>query len=168
MAGGLHRYTARVVWAGNSGTGTSAYGGYSRRHRIRIAGKPDLWGTADAAFLGEAERHNPEDLFVSAIAACHMLSYLALCAGRGVRIEAYEDEALGTMRLEARGGGRFEEILLRPAVTVARAEDTALAQQLHESAHERCFIANSCAVPIRCVPAVHVAALPGTEGAAKP
>lgn len=152
-----HRYTARVVWTGDRGEGTAAYARYGREHRIVIDGKPDLLGSADAVFHGDANRHNPEDLFVASIAACHMLVYLGLCARRGLRVVAYEDEPLGTLALDAEGG-RFVDVTLAPTVTIADGDDERLALELHDAAHRRCFIANSCSVPIRHRPTVRTAA----------
>lgn len=111
--------------------------------------KPALRCSADPAFRGDEGLHNPEDLFVSAIASCHMLSYLALCARRGIRVLTYEDRACGTLALGKEGGGCFTEVVLSPAVTVAGGSDVSLALRLHEQAHARCFIANSCSVPIQ-------------------
>jgi organic hydroperoxide reductase OsmC/OhrA len=156
MSKPTHSYATRVLWEGNLGEGTSGYACYSRTYRVVVAGKPDLPGTADPAFRGEGDKHNPEELFLTSIAACHMLFYLALCAKNGVRVVAYEDEATGTMALDPDGGGRFEAITLRPRVTIARAQDEAAAVELHADAHRRCFIANSCATPIRRVATVRV------------
>lgn len=111
--GNVHTYAARLAWEGNSGEGTASYEGYGRSYRVLIEGKPELIGTADPAFRGDASRHNPEDLFLAAISACHMLTYLALCARSGVRVIAYTDEAEGRMVLTGDGGGRFEEVSLR-------------------------------------------------------
>jgi len=154
MAKGEHAYAARVIWDGNTGEGTARYDGYGREYRVVVDGKPDLDGSADPAFRGDARRHNPEDLFLASISACHMLFYLSLCARKGVRVLAYEDDARGTMRLDAGGGGRFEEITLHPSVTIAGEENAALAIQLHAAAHELCFIANSCSTAIRHQPTV--------------
>jgi organic hydroperoxide reductase OsmC/OhrA len=146
---GLHEYAARLIWDGDRREGTASYASYSRRYHVVIAGKPDLVGTADPAFRGEADKHNPEDLFLTSISACHMLSYLALCALKRVRVVAYEDHANGTMTVQTSGAGKFDEVTLHPRVTIADAKDTELALRLHENAHEMCFIANSCSVPIR-------------------
>ena len=154
MAAGEHGYTARVVWEGNTGEGTARYTGYGREYRVEIEGKPDLAGSADPAFRGDAARHNPEDLFLAAICACHMLSYLALCARGGVRVLRYADQARGTLRLEPGGGGRFTEVVLHPEVVIEGDEHAELALRLHERAHELCFIARSCSVPIRHAPRV--------------
>lgn len=144
-----HEYASRLVWDDPHGDGTTDYASYSRRYRVQVAGKPELAGSADPMFRGEATRHNPEDLFLAALSSCHMLSYLALCARRGVRVLAYQDDAVGTMVLTADGGGHFETVTLRPRVTIEGTADTALALQLHHNAHALCFIANSCRVPIR-------------------
>ena len=149
MAHGEHAYTARVVWEGNTGQGTAGYTAYGRDYRVEVAGKPHLAGSADPAFRGDAHRHNPEDLFLAAISACHMLFYLSLCARGGVRVLAYADQARGTMRVDADGGGRFEKITLHPEVTIADEAHTELAMRLHDTAHELCFIARSCSVAIR-------------------
>ena len=149
-----HHYKARLIWDGNRGEGTATYAGYGREHRIEIDGKPVLQATADVTFRGEADKHNPEDLFVAAIASCHMLSYLALCARGGIRVLAYEDAATGTMKQDGKGGGRFEEVVLHPVVTISDAAQADEAVKLHERAHQVCFIANSCSVPIRHVPEV--------------
>jgi len=155
-----HVYVARLVWDGNRGEGTRSYTGYDREFRALVTGKPDLPCTADPAFRGRPDRHNPEDLFVSAIAACHMLTYLALCARGGVRVEAYEDEARGTMTLRADGSGVFTEIVLRPRVRIADPRQAERAAELHASAHARCFLASSCRFPIRCQPSIEA----GVEG----
>lgn len=146
---GIHEYAAHLKWEGNTGCGTASYEGYGRSFRIRTTGKPDLVGTADPAFRGTPDRHNPEDLFLGAIAACHMLTYLALCARRGVRVVAYEDEARGRLVTDDPGGGRFAEVLLHPLVTIEDEAQSELAAELHEEARARCFIANSCAIPLR-------------------
>jgi organic hydroperoxide reductase OsmC/OhrA len=80
-----------------------------------------------------------------------MLSYLHLCAVAGIVVTAYEDRAEGTMRETPDGGGRFEEVVLRPRVTVASGDPLA-ARQLHEEAHRLCFIASSVGFPVRCEP----------------
>ena len=157
IAGKEHEYVARLSWEGNAGEGTVSYERYGRRYRVRMDGKPDLVGSADPIFRGDAAVHSPEDLFLAAISGCHMLSYLALCARSGVRVLSYEDEARGTLRFDGKGGGRFMEVALTPRVTVSADSDAALALRLHEPAHETCYIASSCSVPIRHRPTVSVA-----------
>jgi organic hydroperoxide reductase OsmC/OhrA len=154
MTKGMHEYTARLIWNDSTGGGTIDYASYSRQYHVLVAGKPDLVGSADAAFRGEADKHNPEDLFLAAISSCHMLSYLALCARKGVRVLAYEDEVHGRLKLSADGGGKFEEVTLHPRVKISDDAHVDVAMQLHDTAHKLCFIAQSCSVPIRHEPSV--------------
>lgn len=154
MARDVHEYVARLIWDGNTGNGTSTYAGYGRQYRVLMEGKPVLEGSADPMFKGDASRHDPENLFLAAISGCHMLSYLALCAREGVNVLAYEDDIRGTLKFDGRGGGKFTEVVLHPAVTIGEGSDRELALALHERAHELCFIAASCSVPIRNEPSV--------------
>lgn len=141
-------YGCRITWTGNLGTGTSAYDAYGRSHDIAIAGKPPVRGSADRAYRGDPGLHNPEDLLIAAVSACHMLTYLALCARNGVTVLAYDDRAQGTLTT-GQGRPAFAEIMLSPTVTVSDAAHEALARRLHETAREKCVIANSCSMPIR-------------------
>jgi organic hydroperoxide reductase OsmC/OhrA len=144
-----HRYATHLVWEGNRGGGTARYEEYGREHVVRIDGKADLRASADPAFRGDPARHNPEDLLVAALSSCHLLTYLALCARSRIVVTAYEDRAQGTMREDGRGGGRFVEVVLRPAVTVADETMRARAEALHEKAHALCFIAASVSFAVR-------------------
>ena len=148
-----HRYSANIRWTGNRGTGTSGYRDYGRDHEIAIDGKSPISGSSDPAFRGDRALHNPEDLLVCALSACHMLSYLHLCAVSEIVVAAYEDRAEGTMRETDEGGGRFVEVVLRPKVAIA-AGDPAKASRLHEEAHRLCFIATSVNFPVRCEPEI--------------
>ncbi|MFC5740704.1 OsmC family protein [Dyella tabacisoli] len=150
-----HSYAVDVAWTGNRGTGTRSYQGYGREHEIRIAGKPTIAGSSDAAFRGDASKHNPEDLMVAALSSCHMLWYLHLAAVAGVVVTAYVDAAVGTLVINDQGG-QLSEVVLRPVVTVTAASDTAKAVAVHEDAHHACFLARSVNFPVRCEPRIVV------------
>lgn len=150
-------FECRLVWTGATKGPTSTYEGYSREYRIDIEGKPSLRGSAAQKFRGDASLHDPEDLLVAALSACHCLSYLALCARAGVHVMSYEDEVSGTMdRVE--GVVRFTEVTLHPKVTIAPGSDAEKAKALHERAHAACFIANSVNFPVRNSPTITAAA----------
>jgi organic hydroperoxide reductase OsmC/OhrA len=143
-----HDYRARLTWDGNHGDGTADYGTYGRQFRVAIDGKPDIVGSADPMFRGDAALPNPEDMLMVAVASCHMLSYLALCARARINVVSYEDAAVGQMVFHKDGSGEFTEIVLHPVVKIA-AGDLEKARHFHERAHELCFIARSCNFPIR-------------------
>ncbi|HRK24941.1 MAG TPA: OsmC family protein [Beijerinckiaceae bacterium] len=144
----VHHYRVTVTWAGNRGAGTQHYRAYGRDHLLAAAGKPDIAGSADPAFLGDPARWNPEELLVGALSACHKLWYLHLCASHGISVTAYADEAEGSMIEDSDRGGWFTGVILRPLVTLRAGDDAALALSLHEAAHAKCFIANSVNFPV--------------------
>jgi organic hydroperoxide reductase OsmC/OhrA len=155
--GHKHHYEIAMQWTGNKGTGTSGYRDYARDHEITAPGKPTLAGSADRTFHGDASRWNPEDLLIAALSACHLLSYLHVCADAGVVVVAYTDHADGVMETAPNGSGRFQSVTLRPRVTVAVGSDVALARDLHHSAHSKCFIANSVNFPVENEPEIVIA-----------
>ena len=156
MAENLHTYQVQTIWSGNTSGPAVSYNSYSRDHTIRIEGKPDLAGSADPGFRGDASRHNPEDLLVAALSACHMLWYLHLCTANGITVHAYEDQADGLMQETRDGGGRFTRVTLKPVIRISPAalKDKALA--LHQQAHTHCFIANSVNFPVLHEPVIDV------------
>ena len=145
----VHGYEVSVEWTGNRGTGTSAYRTYGRTNVVRAAGKPDLPGTADTRFFGDADRWNPEELVVAALSQCHLLSYLHVAVRSGVVVTGYTDTANGSLAVDPDGGGRLTEVDLHPVVTLEDESQRALADALHGEAHRLCFIANSVNFPVR-------------------
>src|SRR6218665_549197 len=147
-----HHYQLRLVWQGNKNTGNRNVKTYDRTHTVSIAGKPELQLTTDNAAVGDKSKLNPEDLLVTAIASCPMLSYLYVCAMEGIVITSYEDQATGIMIENLKGGGSFKEVTLNPVFTVAESSMTEKAIELHHKAHEVCYIANSVNFEVKCRP----------------
>jgi organic hydroperoxide reductase OsmC/OhrA len=148
-----HRFDCRLVWTGASTGPIRSYESYDRAYRVEFDGKPTLLGSAAPAFRGNPSLHNPEDLLMASLAACHCLTYLALAARAKLEVVAYEDRATGTMA-KIDGRIRFREVTLRPRVWVVPGSDRERACVLHEQAHEGCFIANSVNFPVAHQPEV--------------
>lgn len=96
-------------------------------------------------------------MLVASISTCHLLWYLHLCAVEKVVVVGYVDSPTGTLVETADGGGKFEEVVLRPVVTIEAGSDPATAARLHERAHALCFIARSVNFPVRCEPEIREA-----------
>lgn len=143
-----HEYRVSVKWIGNQGQGTIDYQSYSKTHLISVKNKVDILGSSDPAFRGDKTKHNPEEMLVSSLSACHMLWYLHLAAQARVVVMDYVDQAIGVMTEDSNGGGRFVSVTLHPTVTVADAAMVTTANKLHKRANERCFIANSVNFPV--------------------
>jgi organic hydroperoxide reductase OsmC/OhrA len=154
MIGGMaeHRYELTVEWTGDRGTGTRSYTGYGRDHIVSAEGLPKIRASADPSFRGEDSRWNPEQLFVASLSQCHMLWFLHLCADSGVVVLEYVDHPVGTMVTGKDGRGEFTEVLLRPAVAVAGQDQVERTWDLHDRAHEMCFISRSVKCPVRHEP----------------
>jgi len=139
-----HKYYTKINWRGNQGKGTENYKAYNRDYTITVNGKSeDILGSSDVAFLGDATRYNPEDLFLASVSSCHMLWYLHLCATNNINVVEYADNATGTMEETQNGSGKFTEITLHPTIVVTDKSMIEKAKRLHTEANKMCFIANS-------------------------
>jgi organic hydroperoxide reductase OsmC/OhrA len=154
--GDEHRYEVEVAWTGGRRARACSHLSYGRDHSVIASGKRVIKGSADPAFHGDATRWNPEELLLGALAACHQLAYLDLCATAGVVVVAYRDQAEAVM-VEDGGEGRFIWGLLRPAVTIEQGCDPQLAHALHDEAHRRCIIASAVNFTVECAPTILVA-----------
>ena len=152
--GPIHTYDLTVTWTGDQGRGTADYRSYGRDHVVSADGRPDLAGSSDPTFRGDADRWNPEQLLVAALSQCHMLWYLHLCATNDVVVTRYVDDAHGEMRTHNDGSGEFTSVVLRPRVTVAEPEMVERAVALHADAPQLCFIARSVNFPVDHEPTV--------------
>ncbi|SHG31916.1 Organic hydroperoxide reductase OsmC/OhrA [Flavobacterium fluvii] len=144
-----HNYKLTLKWTGNKGTGTSGYRAYDRNHEILIEGKTTLLGSADPSFHGDKTVHNPEDLLLASLSACHMMSYLHVCVKAGIIVTDYIDNATGIMTVNKDGSGQFIEATLNPIVTITDESLLTKANELHAEANKLCFIANSVNFPVK-------------------
>ncbi len=151
-----HEFKCKLSWTGAAKGPAASYDSYSRDLRLEFDGKPAIAASAAPGYKGDPALHNPEDLLIASLAACHCLTYLAICSMSNVKIVAYEDEARGT--LEKVGEAmKFTSAVLRPKVTIAAAGDEPRARSLHEKAHRQCFIVNSVNFPVTVEPRIVVA-----------
>lgn len=139
-----HLFKAKLNWNSVPKKAISTSKRYSKSHQIAIEGKEILDVSAAKAFKGDPSVYNPEDLLLSSVVSCHMMSYLYVCSQNGIDVVSYQDSAEGTLEVLENGSGRFIEIRLFPKVVIKQQEKVAEALRLHEKANELCFIANSC------------------------
>jgi len=143
-----HIFKAALTWS--HAEQPSAHGSkiYNKSHHIAIEGKADLQISAAKAFKGDPTLYNPEDLLLSSLISCHMMSYLYVCSQNGIQILSYTDNAVATLTTDIDGSGRFTEVTLNPQVLIADASQIEIALSLHNEANKLCFIANSCNFPV--------------------
>ncbi len=121
---------------------------YERRRTISVNGKDIIKGTSEFSVAENKIYYNPEELLVASVSACHMMWYLYLCAQKNIVITSYIDNAEGTMISEINKGGKFEQVILKPQITVQNCNDDNILNELHEEANILCYIANSCNFPV--------------------
>lgn len=140
-------FTSQIDWTGNRGTGTSGYRAYDRTWSVRTPGKPEILCSNDPALGGDPTLHNPEDMLLNALSACHMLWFLHLASDAKITVTSYRDtpEALGESLPS--GAGRFLRATLRPQITLATGTPEA-ADAIHGRIHEVCYIARSVNFPV--------------------
>ena len=88
---------------------------------------------------------DPEEAFVAALSSCHMLSFLYIAAKKKYVVESYSDRAVGyTNKIEGRKVA-VTNVTLRPQVIFAgdNLPTERQVEEMHEEAHDICFIANS-------------------------
>jgi organic hydroperoxide reductase OsmC/OhrA len=142
----MSTHTARIAWSRS--TATMDPKTYSRDHQWSFDSGVTVHASAAAGPAIPAgtvgpDTVDPEESVVAALAACHMLFFLALAAKRGLTIDRYEDAPRGV--LEPKDGATWlTTITLAPTVTWAGdAPDAEVVATLHREAHKRCYIANS-------------------------
>lgn len=144
-----HHYSINVEWTGNKGNGTSAYNAYERSHSVSAQDKVTIQASSDPAFRGDKTKYNPEEFLLSAIATCHMLWFLHVCADNGIIVTNYIDNPKGVMVENTGGGGHFVDVCLYPEVTVISESDISKLDAMHEKANGFCFISNSLNFKVR-------------------
>ncbi|MDQ3103122.1 MAG: OsmC family protein [Actinomycetota bacterium] len=113
-----------------------------RAHRIELSAQTVLASSMPERG-GNAERADPEEMFVASLASCHMLWFLRLARERRLRVLSYEDEAIGEL-----DGERITGVELHPRVTFEAEPEGYAVTDLHHAAHECCFLARSVNFPV--------------------
>jgi len=138
----MSEHHSTIEWA--RGERAFTYEAYSRDHTARMGAGPPIQLSAAEAFRGNPALANPEDLLVTALSNCHMLTFLAICARKGIVVDRYEDHATGWLERPSGQPMHVTRVVLRPRVTFAGTPpDGATLAHLHEQAHHGCFIASS-------------------------
>ena len=118
---------------------------YDRNHQVSFGNSQQVMGSSAPDFKGDPAGVDPEQLLISALASCHMLTFLAIAELKGYEVKSYDDKACGF--LEKGDSGRFEvtRIQLRPKIIFSgdKKPDAEALQRMHVSAHKNCFVANS-------------------------
>src|SRR6187402_1286054 len=145
-----HIFKVKLNWNSIQKEAISSSKQYHKTHQIAIEGKEILNISAAKVFKGDPSLYNPEDLLLSSLVSCHMMSYLYVCSQNGIEILEYSDNAEATLDVFPDGSGRFVEVKLNPKVTITNSSKIQLALDLHQKANQLCFVAN-LAISLFCI-----------------
>jgi organic hydroperoxide reductase OsmC/OhrA len=149
----MSTHHASVAWVRTSADFT--YDTYNRAHEVRFKnGAIVLAASGAPEFKGDADRVDPEEAFVASLSACHMLTFLAICARKRLTVESYDDDADGVLEKGEHGRLWMAQVTLRPRVRFAEGThvDAAALESIHHQSHLECFIANSVKTNVSVVP----------------
>ncbi len=118
----------------------------STRHKMQVSGRQELEMTAYHRFGGEADMPSPEEIFVSAVSSCLMLTFLDLAQKNRLMVKTYRDESEASLTRDADKRWSISYILLRPRITLLEEKNSDVrgrAVRLLHEAHYYCFLVNS-------------------------
>ena len=155
----MAEYRADLLWIRSPGEDFVA-NRYRRRHLLRFDGGAEVAGSSSPHVVplpwSDAAAVDPEEMFVASLSSCHMLWFLSIAAKHGFCIDRYADAAVGVMARNAHGKLAMTQVTLRPdvAFSAERVPSHVELLEMHEAAHDACFIANSVKTEVLCEPVV--------------
>ncbi len=151
----MSEYRATVEWA--RATADFDYQTYNRSHTLSFEGGISVPASAAAgntpSTAAGAPGVDPEQAFVASLSSCHLLWFLHIASQAKLVVERYADEASGVLEKNVEGRMAMTRVTLRPAVKFTGRQPSAQEHaQLHERAHDKCFIANSVKTAVTVEP----------------
>lgn len=144
-----HLFSAVLEWPISINTEQENNARKTKNHFVSIERKDQMEISAAKAFKGDPSKWNPEDMLLSSLMSCHMMSYLYCCQQENIRVISYSDTAEAVLQVNEDGSGLITLVTLKPKVVIEANSNQSLAHELHFKAHDLCFIANSCKFPIQ-------------------
>ena len=135
-----------------SATSTAVRSGVAAAEGI----EPSIAFSAPPEFNGQAGHWTPEHFFVAAVASCYVSTFSGMAFNSNFDFESFELETEGVL-VQDQAGWRFQEVVLRPRLTIARPEDKDLGNRLLHKAETNCLVARSLACPVVMEPALIIA-----------
>ena len=149
-------YTARITWQKQPGE-EFEQGRYSRVHHWEFDGGMKIAASSSPAIvplpMSDESLIDPEEAFLASLSSCHMLFFLSIAAKKELIVEKYEDNVVGMMGKNEEGKIAMLRVNLNPVVIFSGTEKPSkeTIRQIHELAHDSCFIASSVKTEIEII-----------------
>jgi peroxiredoxin-like protein len=124
-------YNTQVKWIG----GDSGKIASDNKPSIQIALPEELGGPKGI--------WSPDELFVSSVEACAMLTFFWLINEKNIEIISYESTAEGISQIAADGEFRFTTIALKPKIVISNKEDFPKVEDAIGDLDNWCCVSNS-------------------------
>ena len=104
---------------------------------------------------GEKEIWTPEHLFVAAVNACLMATFLSIAENSKLEFRSFECTAIGTV-IKEDNKYRVSEIAIKPKIVITTSESAERAKRILEMSETNCAIARSINTKIILVPIIKI------------
>ncbi|SRR6266508_2153681 len=115
---------------------------------------PVIGAGAPPEFKGREGNWSPEHLFVASLNSCYTLTLLAVAEFSKIPLVSLSSTAKGKLEKIQGSGYQITEIVVKPRVVLASANDLSRMARVFEKAKENCFVSNSIKSAIRIEPEV--------------
>ena len=159
--GEVSHHSAEVSW--DRGDAPFVDKRYSRAHVWKFDGGAVVRASSSPEAVpvpySDPSGVDPEEAFVAALASCHMLWFLSIAAKKGFCVQAYRDNAVGTLAPNSGGKLCMTAVNLRPhsVFTSANVPSPEAVREMHEEAHQQCYLANSVTTRLTTTPTFDIA-----------
>jgi organic hydroperoxide reductase OsmC/OhrA len=104
---------------------------------------PVIDAGAPPEFKGREGNWSPEHLFVASLNSCYTLTLLAIVEFSKIPLVSLSSTARGKLEKVQGSSCQVTEIVVKPRIVIASANDLARVPRILEKAKENCFVSNS-------------------------
>jgi organic hydroperoxide reductase OsmC/OhrA len=106
-------------------------------------------------FKGREGQWTPEHLFVASINTCFMLTLLAIADNFKLPLVSFSSSAKGKLEKVPGAGYQITEVVIKPTIVIASAQDLGRIPRVLEKAKENCFISSSIKSTVKLEPQIY-------------
>ena len=139
-----YRYKTSVEWSKDN------------KGEVNSEDKPSIEIALPVELGGPGGIWSPDELFVSSIEACAMLTFFWLIDGKGLDVISYKSEAEGVSQIADDGKFRFTEVILKPIIKISNNDDRPKVEGALKKLDDWCCVSNSTKASVLIKPEIIV------------
>jgi organic hydroperoxide reductase OsmC/OhrA len=138
----VYFYETEVEWKGE------------REGNLRGPNLPVVAVDAPLEFKGHEGKWTPEHLFVASVNTCFMMTFLAIAEYSKLPLVSFRSTATGKLEKVQGAGYQLIEVVIKPSLVIASAQDLARTPRILEKAKENCFVTNAIKIAVKLQPEI--------------